>query len=117
MKAAKPNADRAPHHDEPAGDYYEDWQRYFDLYNFAPVAYVRHDRVGAIVEINEAGCKLLGTSQAVLIGRPMIVFVLRESRLDFLEHMRRCRSHAGPSVVEMLSPMTRLRTAGCVCFT
>jgi PAS domain S-box-containing protein len=73
-------------------DFYEDWQRYLALFNFAPVAYVRLDGNGVIDEINEAGCRLLSAAQGLLLGRPLIVFIERQSRVAFLEHMRRCRS-------------------------
>jgi len=75
----------------PHSDFYEDWQRYFDLYNFAPVAYIRLNRYGVVEEINRAGIVSLGVPQGTIMGRPLIVFVAPESRLDFLEHMRRCR--------------------------
>ena len=79
-------------------EFYEDWQRYFDLYNFAPVAYIRLDRNGVVEEINQAGIASLEVSPGAIIGRPLIVFVARDSRSDFLEHMRRCR--AQETVVE-----------------
>jgi PAS domain S-box-containing protein len=74
------------------GDFYEDWQRYFDLYNFAPVTYVLLDPNGVVEELNQAGCQLLGTTMNVVLHRPLIVFVAPASRTDFLEHMRRCRT-------------------------
>jgi PAS domain S-box-containing protein len=82
----------------PQTEFYEDWQRYFDLYNFAPVAYIRLDRNGVVEEINQAGIASLGVSPGALLGRPLIVFVAQDSRPDFLEHMRRCR--AQETVVE-----------------
>jgi len=77
---------------QPRGDFHEDWQRYFDLYNFAPVTYVRLDRNGVVEEINRAGCVMLGNSASMILKRPLIVFVAPSSRTDFLDHMRRCRS-------------------------
>src|SRR5262245_22609448 len=82
----------------PAPDFYEDWQRYFDLYNFAPVAYIRLDPNGVVGEINHAGCQILGVRAAVIVGRPLIGLIDAQSRTDFLEHMRRCR--ASDTIVE-----------------
>jgi len=89
---------RAPTHEPPdevathrTTDFYEDWQRYFDLYNFAPVTYVRLDPNGVVEEINQAGCLMLGAPSSLVLRRPLIVYVARSSRSDFLEHMRRCR--------------------------
>ena len=80
-----------PAHDG-SPDFYEDWERYFELYNFAPVPYIRLDRNGVIEEINQAGCQLLSAQQGLLLSRPLLVFLERESRVAFLEHMRRCRA-------------------------
>ena len=38
-------------------------QRYVDLFDFAPIAYVSFDRVGRIEEINLAAAQLLGGSR------------------------------------------------------
>jgi PAS domain S-box-containing protein len=73
-------------------DFYEDWQRYFDLYNFAPVAYIRLDQNGVVEEINQAGCQMLSSMHSTILRRPLIVFMTSASRTDFLEHMRRCRT-------------------------
>ncbi len=73
-------------------DFYEDWQRYFDLYNFAPVTYIRLDPHGIVEEINQAGCQMLGATHSTILHRPLIVFMSAPSRKDFLEHMRRCRT-------------------------
>jgi len=39
-------------------------QRYVDLFEFAPIAYVSFDRVGRIQEINLAAAQLLGGSRS-----------------------------------------------------
>src|SRR5262249_7318831 len=65
-------------------DFYEDWQRYFDLYNFAPVPYIRLDPNGVVEEINQAGCQMLAVPSGVILGRPLIVFVGAQSRTAFL---------------------------------
>jgi PAS domain S-box-containing protein len=69
----------------------EEVERYADLYHFAPVAYARLDQHGVIEEINQAGCRLFRKTVSEILGRPMVVMVTKESRTDFLEHMRRAR--------------------------
>lgn len=69
-----------------------DVRRYADLYHFAPVAYARLDPNGVIEEINQAGCRLFRRTVSEVLGRPMIVMITKESRSDFLEHMRRARN-------------------------
>jgi len=91
---------------EPVNDFYEDWQRYFDLYNFAPVTYIRLDQHGVVEEINQAGCQMLTAMHSAVVHRPMIVYVAPESRTDFLEHMRKCRAR-DTTVETELSLLTR----------
>lgn len=67
-------------------------QRYVDLFEFAPIAYVSLDRVGRIQEINLAAANLLGGSRGSLIGRPFTLHVTKEDGGVFLNHLLRCRS-------------------------
>jgi PAS domain S-box-containing protein len=67
-------------------------QRYVNLFEFAPIAYVSLDRVGRIEEINLAAVQLLGGSRARLIGVPFALHVTKNDRGRFLNHLLRCRS-------------------------
>jgi PAS domain S-box-containing protein len=78
-----------------------DWERYFELYSFAPVALLWLDRNGGIEEINQQGCVVLGAREAMVIGRRLIVFVAANDRRAFVEHMRRCRNQVGPVETEL----------------
>src|SRR5216117_3155048 len=65
-------------------------QRYVDLYDFAPIAYVSFDRAGRIEEANLAAIELLGEPRDLLIGRPFAFYV---ADLDsFLRHLLYCRT-------------------------
>src|SRR5205807_6494161 len=65
-------------------------QRYVDLYDFAPIAYVSFDRAGRIEEANLAATELLGEPRDLLIGRPFAFYV---ADLDsFLRHLLYCRT-------------------------
>src|SRR5947208_14494871 len=65
-------------------------QRYVDLYDFAPIAYVSFDRAGRIEEANLAATELLGQSRDLLIGRPFAFYV---ADLDLLlRHLLYCRT-------------------------
>ena len=60
-------------------------QRFVDLYDFAPIAYVSFDRAGRIEEANLAATALLGVPRDLLIGRPFAFYV---ADLDsFLHHL------------------------------
>ena len=67
-------------------------QRYADLFEFGPIAYVSFDRVGRIEEINLAAVHLLGGVRDRLIGEPFALHVTKDDGLLFLNHLLRCRS-------------------------
>jgi PAS domain S-box-containing protein len=67
-------------------------QRYVDLFDFAPIAYVSFNRVGRIEEINLAAAELLGRSRDRLIGQPFALHVTKKDGSLFLKHLLRCRS-------------------------
>jgi PAS domain S-box-containing protein len=67
-------------------------QRYVDLFDFAPIAYVSFDRVGRIEEINVAAARLLDASRDRLIGRPFALYITKEDSALYLNHLLRCRS-------------------------
>src|SRR5438876_5775845 len=65
-------------------------QRFVDLYDFAPIAYVSFDRAGRIEEANLAATELLREPRDLLIGRPFAFYV---ADLDsFLQHLLYCRN-------------------------
>src|SRR6266851_3050543 len=65
-------------------------QRYVDLYDFAPIAYISFDRAGRIEEANLAATELLSEPRDLLIGRPFAFYVVD---LDsFLRHLLYCRT-------------------------
>jgi len=65
-------------------------QRFVDLYDFAPIAYVSFDGAGRIEEANLAATELLGEPRDLLIGRPFAFYV---GDLDlFMRHLLYCRT-------------------------
>jgi PAS domain S-box-containing protein len=68
-------------------------QRYVDLYEFAPIAYVSFDRTGRIEEVNLAAVNLFGRHRNAMLGCPFAVFVAREDAQLFLNHLLRCRAN------------------------
>jgi PAS domain S-box-containing protein len=53
----------------------ESRDRYYELYDLAPVAYVTLDSVGRIVETNLTTAQLLGVGRARLVGRPLSTYL------------------------------------------
>ena len=85
-------------------------QRFVDLYDFAPIAYVSFDRAGRIEEANLAATELLGVPRDLLIGRPFAFYV---ADLDsFLRHLLYCRTTHEQVATEIeLKPKKGERTA------
>src|SRR5436853_3424914 len=75
-------------------------QRYVDLYDFAPIAYVSFDRAGRIEEANLAATELLGESRDLLIGRPFAFYVADLDSL--LQHLLYCRTSQQQVKTEVL---------------
>lgn len=67
-------------------------QRYVDLFEFAPIAYVSFDRVGRIEDIDFAAVQLLGASRTRLIGERFALHVAKNDAPLFLNHLLRCRT-------------------------
>jgi PAS domain S-box-containing protein len=59
-------------------------QRYQDLFEFIPNAYLVTDSKGIIQEANRAAATLLGVPQQFLVGKPLVLFVSREEWRTFL---------------------------------
>ncbi|MEP6686021.1 MAG: PAS domain S-box protein [Verrucomicrobiota bacterium] len=76
-------------------------QRYVDLYEFAPIAYVSFDRAGRIKEANSAATQLLGRPRRALIGTQFAGSVAKEDAALFLKHLFRCRSFGGQIDTEL----------------
>src|SRR2546423_13596829 len=75
-------------------------QRYVDLYDFAPIAYMSFDRAGRIEEANLAATELLGEPRDLLIGRP---FAFYAADLDsLLRHLLYCRTSQQQVKTELL---------------
>ncbi len=62
-------------------------QRYHELFKFAPDGYLVINAEGKIQEANQAAARLLNISQRYLIGKPLILFVVRELRQSFFAEL------------------------------
>jgi PAS domain S-box-containing protein len=75
-------------------------QRFIDLYDFAPIAYVSFDRTGQIEEANLVATQLLREPRDLLIGRPFALYV---ADLDLLlKHLLLCRTSDQEVKTELL---------------
>ncbi|MCF2146748.1 EAL domain-containing protein [Desmonostoc muscorum LEGE 12446] len=62
-------------------------QRYQDLFEFAPDAYLVTNTAGTIQEANNAAATLLYVPQNYLVGKPLILFIAQEDRQFFRSQM------------------------------
>lgn len=67
----------------------ESRDRYFELFDSAPIGYIKLNSGGMIAAINGAGLRLLGAGHEVL-RMPLRRFVREEDRRLVSEHLRRC---------------------------
>ena len=63
-------------------------ERYFELFDFAPVGYFVWDHEGRILEVNFAGAELLGLNRKDLVQKRFGEFVALENRAAFAEFCR-----------------------------
>jgi PAS domain S-box-containing protein len=68
--------------------------RYADLYDFAPVAYLRLNPAADILEANLTAASLFRAERGKLIGRPLGALVTPASRPILLAHVRACFGEA-----------------------
>ena len=76
-------------------------QRYMELYDFAPIAYLTLDVEGRIQEANLTAATLLGTERGQLLGKPVISFVAVSHRAPLRGHVQRCFSQREALSVEL----------------
>jgi hypothetical protein len=89
----------------------ESCERYSDLYDFAPLAYVTLDGNGVIKDINLTGTGLLGVERSKLLESPLLVHVLETDRHILLGHLVRCR-RCGPDEQVTTELKLQIRRAG-----
>jgi PAS domain S-box-containing protein len=80
-------------------------RRYQELFEFAPDGYLVTNMQGIIEEANRAAADLLGLPPAHMIGKPLFVYVARESRRDFFAELRMAQELEEPRLLEtVLAP-------------
>ncbi|MGD8588240.1 MAG: PAS domain-containing sensor histidine kinase [Chromatiales bacterium] len=70
-------------------------QRYYNLFDVAPVGYFTLDNKGMVVEVNQAGLHLLGLERDRIVRMPFTTFVAEQDLQPFIIMLRRLRQHNG----------------------
>ncbi|RME04106.1 MAG: response regulator [Bacteroidetes bacterium] len=76
--------------------------KYADLYQFAPVAYLTFDQNGLIKELNLAASNLLGRERKYLVNRPFLSFLPSEYHQNFHLLLNRALQTNEPQRGELL---------------
>jgi len=75
--------------------------RYLDLYDYAPIAYVTTEAAGTIVSANLTAAELFGVGRDDLLGAPLSDFVARQDQDALYFHRREIRHTGYPQRCEL----------------
>ena len=76
-------------------------ERYFDLYNLAPVGYFVVSLEGLILEVNLTGSTLLDLPRAVLIKKPISRFIFKADQEVYYRHRQQLHVTGKPHACEL----------------
>ena len=74
-------------------------QRYLDLFELAPDAYISTDLLGIVTEANQSASRLLRILHRPLRGRPLAAYIATEDRPQFRALLSERRRRSGPITV------------------
>ena len=75
--------------------------RYFGLYDLAPVGYVTLSEKGVILEANFTVTALLGMARGELVSKPITQFILKEDQDIYYQHCKRLDATREPQTCEL----------------
>ncbi len=76
-------------------------ERYFDLYDLAPVGYCTISEQGLIKQANLNAAKLFGMTRSALIKQPLTRRILKEDQDTYYLHRRQLTEHGAPCSFEL----------------
>jgi PAS domain S-box-containing protein len=77
------------------------YNKYFDLFDLAPIGYFRISEKGQIRQVNLTGADLLGTERAYLEGRLFSHFVAKDNQNVFYAHLKNTLETGGVGRCEL----------------
>jgi len=69
----------------------EEWDRYHELFSWAPLGYARLAFSGVICEMNYPGADLLEVTTDAIVGQPLVAYVAQHERATFVRHLAEAR--------------------------
>lgn len=85
----------------------EEWDRYHELFSWAPLGYARLAFTGLICEVNYTGADLLEVTTDAIVGHPLVAYVATHDRARFVSHLAEARESS-----ETVEDEVVLRSAG-----
>jgi PAS domain S-box-containing protein len=76
-------------------------ERYFDLYELAPVGYCTLSRKGLILEANLTAATLLNITRSEMVNQPITRFILKDDQDIYYRHRRHIFETGEPQTVEL----------------
>jgi len=76
-------------------------ERYFTLYDLAPVGYITVSETGLILKTNFSARSLLGLVRGTLINRPFSKFILKEDQDSYYRHRKQLFETGGSQSCEL----------------
>jgi len=76
-------------------------ERYFDLYDMAPIGYITTDEKGLILGVNLTFAKLLGIARGTLLKKPFTSYVARDDQYIYYQHRKMLFETSKPQSCEL----------------
>jgi PAS domain S-box-containing protein len=76
-------------------------ERYFDLYDLAPVGYCTLSKKGLILETNLTAATLLNVTRSEMVNKPITRFILKDDQDIYYRHRKHVFETAEPQTVEL----------------
>nr|WP_321498117.1 ATP-binding protein [uncultured Methanolobus sp.] len=76
-------------------------ERYFDLYDLAPVGYLTINENGIVLETNLTAAKMLGVVRSALVRQPITRFILKSDQDIYYKYCKQLFMTADPQVCEL----------------
>jgi PAS domain S-box-containing protein len=76
-------------------------ERYFDLYDLAPVGYLAVSEAGLILEANLTAATLLGVSRGAVVMLPLSKFIHKEDQDSYHLHRKQLLDSGAPHAFEL----------------
>ena len=76
-------------------------ERYFELYDLAPIGYFTLSEQGLILEANLTAASMLGGARGALVKQPLTRFILSEDRDIYYRHRKLLFETGAPQMCEM----------------